>query len=247
MKKQLSVFCIIAIVLQLTLIATANAQNPGIYEAVNNSNIRSTPSANSKIIGFLRKNSQIQVIAGARDGTWYQVQLDGDEIGYIHASLLEPVIISSESNASTNTSSRDSESAIMAATTAPVTSQDADSEELSEAPEDAFLYIISPLNGDTLVDGKGWIRFGLRNMGVAPAGIKKQYTGHHHLLINTGLPPLDQPIPNDDNHVHFGRGQTEYFLDLPSGQHTLQLLLGDHDHVPHDPPVMSNVITVFVP
>ncbi|MDX1607199.1 MAG: DUF4399 domain-containing protein, partial [Candidatus Competibacterales bacterium] len=82
---------------------------------------------------------------------------------------------------------------------------------------------------------------------VAPAGVAKQFTGHHHLLVDTETPALDQPIPSDDNHIHFGRGQTEYLLQLPPGTHTLQLLLGDHDHVPHDPPVMSERITVQVP
>ena len=250
MKKQLSVFCMIATALCLIPVAIVSAQSPGIYEAINNSNIRSAPSANSQIIGFLQKNSQIQVIAGARDGSWYQVQLEGGVSGYVHASLLEPIIISSESTTSsspsTNTSNDTNQESTVAAATSE-TNQSSTSVELSEAPEDAFLYIISPPNGATLVDGKIWIRFGLRNMGIAPAGINKQYTGHHHLLIDTGIPPLDQPIPNDDNHVHFGRGQTEYFLELSSGQHTLQLLLGDHDHVPHNPPVMSNIITVFVP
>ena len=74
----------------------------------------------------------------------------------------------------------------------------------------------------------------------------KPNTGHHHLLIDTPLPPLDQPIPNDRNHLHFGLGQTETVIDLPPGTHTLQLLMGDADHVPHDPPVMSKRITIHV-
>ena len=81
----------------------------------------------------------------------------------------------------------------------------------------------------------------------APAGVEKEFTGHHHLLIDTDLPPLDEAIPSDDNHVHFGRGQTEYRITLPKGSHTLQLLLGDANHFPHTPPVMSEQITVIVP
>ena len=80
------------------------------------------------------------------------------------------------------------------------------------------------------------IRFGLIGMGVAPAGFEKANTGHHHLLIDANLPPFDQPIPNDFNHLHFGAGQTEAKITLPLGQHKLQLILGDEDHVPHDPP-----------
>ena len=68
---------------------------------------------------------------------------------------------------------------------------------------------------------------------------QKANTGHHHLLIDVPVPPLDQPIPNDRNHLHFGLGQTETVIELPPGKHTLQLLMGDADHVPHDPPVMS--------
>jgi hypothetical protein len=83
-------------------------------------------------------------------------------------------------------------------------------------------------------------------MGVAPAGIEKPNTGHHHLLIDAKLPPLDQPIPNDFNHLHFGAGQSEATVELPLGKHTLQLLLGDANHIPHNPPVMSKPIEVSV-
>jgi len=83
-------------------------------------------------------------------------------------------------------------------------------------------------------------------MGVAPAGIDKAGTGHHHLLIDTELPPLGLPIPNDDQHRHFGGGQTETQVELPPGEHTLQLILGDDRHVPHDPPVVSEIITITV-
>ena len=83
-------------------------------------------------------------------------------------------------------------------------------------------------------------------MGVGPAGLDRQHTGHHHLLIDTDLPPLDQPIPNDFNHLHYGAGQTEAEITLSPGEHTLQLLLGDKDHIPHTPPVMSARIRVKV-
>jgi hypothetical protein len=113
------------------------------------------------------------------------------------------------------------------------------------APPGAEVYFISPKNGAT-VHGPVTVRFGLKGMGVAPAGVQKDGTGHHHLLIDTDLPPLDQPVPTDDHHKHFGAGQTETTLDLPPGKHTLQLLLGDAAHMPHDPPVMSKPITITV-
>jgi hypothetical protein len=83
-------------------------------------------------------------------------------------------------------------------------------------------------------------------MGVAPAGIKQENTGHHHLIIDTELKGLDTPIPKTDQHVHFGNGQTETVLNLPPGKHTLQLVLGDWAHVPHEPPVRSEKITIEV-
>jgi Domain of unknown function (DUF4399) len=113
------------------------------------------------------------------------------------------------------------------------------------SPSGARVYFEDPKNG-AYVKPKVRIRFGLVNMGVAPAGIDKANTGHHHLLIDTPVPPLDQPIPNDPNHLHFGAGQTEAEVTLPLGTHTLQLLLGDNNHVPHDPPVMSQPIKVTV-
>lgn len=113
------------------------------------------------------------------------------------------------------------------------------------APPDAYLYIGWPNDGDT-VKNPFRVWFGLRNMGVAPAGIVKANTGHHHLLIDSDLPPLDEPIPNNRNHLHFGAGQTETLLELPPGRHTLQLIMGDAAHVPHDPPVISKRITITV-
>jgi hypothetical protein len=90
------------------------------------------------------------------------------------------------------------------------------------------------------------VRFGLVGMGVAPAGVEKANTGHHHLLIDTPLPETDEPIPNDFDHLHFGLGQTEAKVKLPLGTHTLQLLLGDENHLPHDPPIMSAPVKVLV-
>ena len=107
------------------------------------------------------------------------------------------------------------------------------------------LYFISPSDGAT-VKSPLTVRFGLKGMGVAPAGIDLPSTGHHHLLIDTDLPALDQPIPADEQHVHFGKGQTEAEISLKPGKHTLQLLLGNYLHTPHQPPVMSKQITVTV-
>ena len=114
------------------------------------------------------------------------------------------------------------------------------------APADAYVYIGWPLDRQVVTGPRFKVWFGTRNFGVAPAGVTKTNTGHHHLIINAPLPPLDKPIPNDRNHLHFGLGQTETMLELPPGTHTLQLLMGDADHVPHDPPVMSKRITITV-
>ena len=113
------------------------------------------------------------------------------------------------------------------------------------APKGAEAYIISPQDGAT-VTSPVTIQFGLKNMGVVPAGLAFEGSGHHHLLVDTDLPPLGAPIPTDANHVHFGKGQTETTLELKPGKHTLQLLVGDMLHVPHDPPVMSKKITITV-
>jgi hypothetical protein len=114
------------------------------------------------------------------------------------------------------------------------------------APADAYLYIGWPNDGEVIDSRRFRVWFGLRHMGVAPAGVDKANTGHHHLLIDTDLGPADQPIPNDRNHLHFGGGQTEAMVELAPGTHTLQLVMGDKDHVPHDPPVVSPKITVTV-
>ena len=112
---------------------------------------------------------------------------------------------------------------------------------------DARVYIIWPKDGQVINGGKMWLRMGARNVGLSPAGTGGEGNGHHHLIINSELPPFDEPIPNDPNHLHFGGGQTEVRLEFPPGEHTLQLLMGDVDHVPHNPPLMSERITIIVP
>lgn len=111
----------------------------------------------------------------------------------------------------------------------------------------AKVYFINLKDGDT-VKSPFKVQFGLSGMGVAPAGTEKEKTGHHHLLINAELKgeALKEPIIADDQHKHFGGGQTETSVTLPAGKHTLQLVLGDWTHIPHDPPVMSEKITVTV-
>ena len=111
----------------------------------------------------------------------------------------------------------------------------------------AKVYFIWPSDGQVIPGGKFWVRMGLSGAGVAPAGIDKPNTGHHHLLIDVDLPPLDQEIPNDKNHLHFGLGQTEARIELPPGRHTLQLLFGDDNHLPHSPPLYSKKITIVIP
>ena len=117
----------------------------------------------------------------------------------------------------------------------------------SPAPDKALVYFIWPKNGTTIKGGKFWARFGLRNMGVAPAGTEKKFTGHHHLIIDGQLPPFDEEIPSDKHNVHYGKGYSEGRVVLSPGKHTLQLLFADHNHVPHNPPVFSKKITVYVP
>ena len=114
------------------------------------------------------------------------------------------------------------------------------------SPAGAEVYIISPKDG-AKVSSPFVVEFGLKGMGVAPAGVKIENTGHHHLLIDTDAPAdLNAPLPSSDKVMHFGKGQTQTTLTLPPGKHTLQLLLGDNSHVPHNPPVISKKITVTV-
>lgn len=114
----------------------------------------------------------------------------------------------------------------------------------SPAPEGAVAYIVSPQDGDT-VKSPVKVVFGLKGMGVAPAGIELDNTGHHHLLIDKETLPAEG-IPMGSDVVHFGKGQTEASVELEPGTHTLQLLLGNHLHVPHTPYVASEKITITV-
>tara|TARA_A100001388_G_scaffold270601_1_gene248303 strand:- start:1306 stop:1692 length:387 start_codon:yes stop_codon:yes gene_type:complete len=110
----------------------------------------------------------------------------------------------------------------------------------------AEVYFVSPSDGDE-VSSPVEIVFGLRGIGVAPAGINFPNTGHHHLLVDLdALPNLNESIPADENHIHFGKGQTQTLLALDPGEHTLQLLFGDWMHVPHTEPIFSEKITIFV-
>ena len=121
------------------------------------------------------------------------------------------------------------------------------------APANATVYFIGLEDGDT-VSSPVTVVFGLAGMGVAPAGTEKENTGHHHLLLNRppigegeeGAEELEYGLPADDNHIHFGGGQTQTTIDLPAGTHTMQLVLGDLNHIPHSPPVASEVITIIV-
>ena len=119
-------------------------------------------------------------------------------------------------------------------------------QERTPSPAGAEVYIISPKDGAT-VKSPVTVEFGLKGMGVAPAGVKFENTGHHHLLIDTDI-PADQnvPLPTSDNVRHFGKGQTEASIELKPGKHTLQLVLGDDKHTPHNPPVVSKKITITV-
>lgn len=113
------------------------------------------------------------------------------------------------------------------------------------SPPNAEVFISAPKDGAEL-SNPIVVRFGIKGMKVAKAGTQVANTGHHHLLIDAELPALDQPIPKDANYMHFGGGQTEATLTLAPGQHTLQLLLGDGNHVPHHPAVISKIITIIV-
>lgn len=127
----------------------------------------------------------------------------------------------------------------LALTGAPVIAESTDT-------ETTRVYFISPQDGET-VSSPVTVRFGLSGMGVAPAGVPKDNTGHHHLLIDVeDLPDLNVPLPSDERHRHFGGGQTEAVIELAPGTHTLQLVLGDATHIPHKPPVISEKISITV-
>ena len=108
------------------------------------------------------------------------------------------------------------------------------------------LFFVIPSNGEE-VTSPFKLEFGLIGMDVVPAGIDKPMSGHHHLLIDVKkLPDMKAPIPADKNHLHFGKGQKETIIELPKGKHTLQLLLGNYLHIPHDKPLISERIEILV-
>ena len=116
----------------------------------------------------------------------------------------------------------------------------------SKSAKNAKVYIISPRDG-AVVHNPVKIVFGISKMEIIPAGVKKDFTGHHHLLIDVKkLPDLTKPIPADESHIHFGKGQTEVELNLSKGQHSLQLLLGDYTHIPHNRAIISEKIYITV-
>lgn len=194
------------------------------YAAISNTNVRAAPTTNSQKVGYLGRGERVRVIGSAAGTNWHQVQLDSGQMGFVYGQLLKQEATGSSAASKSNRVGGP-----------------------TPAPEGAFAYIVWPNNGEVIPGGDFVVLFGLHGMGVAPAGVEKEYTGHHHLLIDTDLPPLDKPIPNDDHHIHFGRGQTEYRLLLPPGTHTLQLLVADANHLAHTPPVISEKITIRVP
>lgn len=113
------------------------------------------------------------------------------------------------------------------------------------APEGARVFFITPEDG-AVVSGPVEVEFGVEGMEVVPAGQAAPHSGHHHVLVDTGLPALELPIPADAHHIHFGDGRSSTELTLEPGEHTLQLLFADHLHIPHDPPVYSEPITITV-
>lgn len=115
----------------------------------------------------------------------------------------------------------------------------------SPAPPGAVVFIVSPQDGAT-VGSPLDVKFGISGINIAPAGTHDPDTGHHHLIIDAELPDPGLPVPTDAQHVHFGKGQTEATVELAPGRHTLQLVLGDGNHVPHEPPIVSQVVTITV-
>ena len=113
------------------------------------------------------------------------------------------------------------------------------------SPEGARVFIITPADGATVTSPVS-VEFGIEGMTVVRAGVAEDASGHHHLIVNADLPPLGMPIPANENYIHFGDASTSTSLELPPGEHTLTLLLGDHLHFPHDPPVASEPITITV-
>jgi len=221
MNRQTAIAALSCLLIPVMGSAQESAQ---LYTTLSNANVRAAPTTNSHKISYLTEGKRVRVIGSAAGGNWHQVRLDSGQMGFVFARLLK-----ADESGSAASDRRD----LVGGPT--------------PAPKNAFAYIVWPPDGEVIPGGDFVVLFGLHGMGTAPAGVVKEHTGHHHLLIDTVLPPLDKPIPSDDNHVHFGRGQTEHQLKLPPGTHTLQLLVGDADHVPHTPPVMSERITIQVP
>jgi hypothetical protein len=123
----------------------------------------------------------------------------------------------------------------------PVSSNDG-----QHSNENKRVFFINLSDGES-VTSPVTVRFGINGMSIAPAGVDKPMSGHHHLLINLeNLPDMTMPIPNDKNHLHFGKGQTETIIELSKGKHSLQLLLGNYMHVPHEVPFLSEKIEIIV-
>lgn len=136
--------------------------------------------------------------------------------------------------------------AALAALLLPVTAIEATADaQRSPSPAGAKVMILEPKTGAE-VTSPVTVKFGIQGMEVAPAGTDKPNSGHHHILIDTKLADPNAAIPADAGHIHFGKGQTEATVDLKPGKHTLQLVLGDKNHIPHNPPVMSEVISITV-
>lgn len=118
-------------------------------------------------------------------------------------------------------------------------------EEPAAAPEDAQVYLIAPSNGAVTL-GSITVVLGLRGMGVAPAGVERENTGHYHLIVDGEPPPLSEPIPDDETNIHLDGGETQTTLELEPGSHTVQAVFADHRHIPHDPPLLSEKVTFEV-
>jgi hypothetical protein len=116
---------------------------------------------------------------------------------------------------------------------------------ITRSAEGADVYLISPAAG-AIGLSPITVVFGLKGMGVAPAGVEHDGAGHHHLLVDADPPPAGEPIPEDDQHIHLDGGETQLTLELPAGEHTLQAVFADHAHRPHDPALMSPRVKVDI-
>jgi Domain of unknown function (DUF4399) len=131
------------------------------------------------------------------------------------------------------------------ASEAPVVAEQPAAMPRTASAEGAAVFFITPADGETVPNPIS-IEFGIAGMSVVAAGVNERYSGHHHLLVDTNPPEMGLPIPADAHHIHFGDASTSTELTLAPGEHTLRLLLGDHLHIPHDPPVISETITITV-